>query len=142
MVPESRVIANLLLKGVDRAGWKQAIEIDNVLRKRSPATAATKAILIRARLKTMTAGLWRLVRDGALTSVRLRQFAVALRRGDRRALVEGRPGGPGAAHLGPEGIAREGERVRPGGVLISRRHTGCERRSPWPPRSRGCGPDR
>ncbi len=64
MVPESRIIADLLLQGVDGAGWQQAIEIDNVLRKQSPATASTKAILIRARLKTMPAGLWRLVRDG------------------------------------------------------------------------------
>ena len=37
---------------------------DNILRKRSPATASTKALLIRARLRTMTEDLWRLVRDG------------------------------------------------------------------------------
>ena len=65
MVSESRIVADLLLKGVDAAGWKQAIEGDNVLRKRSPSTASTKAILIRARLQTMTDGLWRLVRDGS-----------------------------------------------------------------------------
>lgn len=65
MVPESRIVADLLLQGVDAAGWKQAIEVDNVLRKRSPTTASTKAALIRARLRTMTVGLWRLVRDGS-----------------------------------------------------------------------------
>ena len=65
MVPESRIVADLLLQGVDAAGWKQAIEVDNVLRKRSPTTASTKAALIRARLQTMTEGLWRLVRDGS-----------------------------------------------------------------------------
>jgi hypothetical protein len=65
MVPESRIVAGLLLQGVDAAAWKQAIEIDNVLAKRSPATASTKAALIRARLKTMSEGLWRLVRDGS-----------------------------------------------------------------------------
>ena len=64
MVAESRIVADLLLKGVDAAGWKQAIEIDNLLRKRSPSTASTKAGLIRARLRTMTEGLWRLTRDG------------------------------------------------------------------------------
>ncbi|WP_295429726.1 BrxA family protein [uncultured Thiodictyon sp.] len=64
MVPESRRVAELLLAGVDAAGWKQAIEGDNLLRKRSPTTASTKALLIRARLRTMTEGLWRLVRDG------------------------------------------------------------------------------
>jgi len=65
MVPESRIVADLLLRDVDPAGWKQAIEIDNLLRKRSPTTASTKAILIRARLQTMTEALWRLVRDGS-----------------------------------------------------------------------------
>jgi hypothetical protein len=65
MVPESRIVADLLLDGVDAAGWKQAIQVENVLRKRSPTTAATKANLIRARLQTMTEGLWHLVRDGS-----------------------------------------------------------------------------
>jgi hypothetical protein len=65
MVPESRVIAKLLLKGVDIVTWKQAIEIENVLRKRSPTTALTKAALIRSRLQTMTEELWQLVRDGS-----------------------------------------------------------------------------
>lgn len=65
MVPESRIVADLLLKGVDAAGWKQAIEVKNVLRKRSPTTASTKAALVRARLQTMTTDLWRLVRDGS-----------------------------------------------------------------------------
>jgi hypothetical protein len=65
MVPESRIIADLLLQGVDAAGWKQAIEIDNVLAKRSKTTAVTKARLVRARLQTMTDGLRHLVRDGS-----------------------------------------------------------------------------
>jgi hypothetical protein len=64
MVPESRLVADLLLQGIDASGWKQAVEADNILRKRSLATASTKALLIRARLRTMTEGLWRLVRDG------------------------------------------------------------------------------
>jgi hypothetical protein len=64
MVPESRVVADLLLQGVDAAGWKQAIGVENRLRKRSPTTAATLALLISARLRTMTADLWLLVRDG------------------------------------------------------------------------------
>lgn len=65
MVPESRIVADLLLLGLDAAGWKQAIEVDNLLRKRSPSTASTKALLVRARLRTMTEGLWRLVHDGS-----------------------------------------------------------------------------
>lgn len=65
MVPESRLVADLLLRGIDSAGWRQAIEVDNALAKRSPTTASTKAVLIRARLRTMTQDLWRLVRDGS-----------------------------------------------------------------------------
>jgi hypothetical protein len=65
MVPESRVVADLLLKGVDAVAWRQAIEVANVLHKRSPSTALTKAVLIRSRLQTMTDGLWLLVRDGS-----------------------------------------------------------------------------
>jgi hypothetical protein len=65
MVPESRLVADLLLRGIDAAGWRQAITADNLLRKRSLSTASTKAGLIRARLQTMTADLWRLVRDGS-----------------------------------------------------------------------------
>ena len=65
MVPESRVVADLLLREVDSDGWKQAIEVENVLRKRSQTTASTKAALIRNRLQTMTDDLWRLVRDGS-----------------------------------------------------------------------------
>ena len=65
MVPESRIVADLLLQGVDAAAWKQAIEGDNVLRKRSPTTSSTTAVLIRARLQTMTKDLWHFVRDGS-----------------------------------------------------------------------------
>lgn len=79
MVPESRIVANLLLQGVDAAGWKQAIESDNVLAKRSPTTASTKAGLIRARLQTMTGGLWRLVRDGSRPVATHAVFAATLK---------------------------------------------------------------
>ena len=65
MVPESRIIADLLLRGIDPPGWKQAIEVDNLLAKRSPTTASTKATLIRGRLRTLTPALWRLIRDGS-----------------------------------------------------------------------------
>jgi hypothetical protein len=63
-VPESRVIADLLLRGVDAAGWKDAIEERNVLQARSPKTAKRLTLLIRGRLETMGKELWRLVRDG------------------------------------------------------------------------------
>jgi hypothetical protein len=63
-VPESRVIADLLLRGVDAEGWKDAIVTKNVLQARSPATAMRLTKLIRGRLETMGPELWKLVRDG------------------------------------------------------------------------------
>lgn len=65
MVPESRIIANLLLAGVDAASWRQAIQVENRLAKRSVSTAVTKARLIRARLETLSPALWRIIRDGS-----------------------------------------------------------------------------
>jgi BrxA len=61
---ESRIIADLLLRGVDEGGWKDAIVKQNVLQARNPATATRLSRLIRGRLELMDADLWRLVRDG------------------------------------------------------------------------------
>jgi hypothetical protein len=63
-LPESRIIADLLLRDVDAAGWKNAIVTRNVLQARSPATAIRLTKLIRGRLETMRPDLWKLVRDG------------------------------------------------------------------------------
>lgn len=65
MVPESRVVADLLLAGVDAATWRQAIQVENRLAKRAVSTAVTKARLIRARLETLSPELWRIIRDGS-----------------------------------------------------------------------------
>ena len=65
MVSESRIVADLLLRGIDDAGWKLAIEVENVLAKRSPTTASTEAALIRSRLRTLSDDLRRLIRDGS-----------------------------------------------------------------------------
>ena len=66
-VPESRIVARLLLDGVSGQAWKDAIVNENVLQARSPATAIRLARLIRLRLETMDADLWQLVRDGTGT---------------------------------------------------------------------------
>src|SRR5438132_635104 len=66
-VPESRIIADLLLRGVDEAGWKDALYNQNILQTRSPKTAQRLVLLLRGRLERMTAGLWKLVRDGSGT---------------------------------------------------------------------------
>lgn len=63
-LPESRTVAGLLLDGVDREGWKRAIEQDNVLQARNTSTAARIGRLVRQRLETMDADLWLLVRNG------------------------------------------------------------------------------
>jgi len=63
-VTESRVVADLLLRGVDQAGWRKALYDQNVLQARSAQTAKRLRTLIRSRLETMTDDLWRLVRDG------------------------------------------------------------------------------
>ena len=63
-LPESRIIADLLLRQVDPQGWKDAIVNHNVLQARNPATARRLTRLLRARLETMGPDLWTLVRDG------------------------------------------------------------------------------
>lgn len=61
---ESRVVAGLLLQELDADGWRDAVVTRNVLQARSPATATRLVKLIRGRLETMGADLWRLVKDG------------------------------------------------------------------------------
>lgn len=78
-VPESRVIARLLLKGVDDKEWHDAIVKENVLQARTTATAIRLARLIRKRLETMDADLWKLVRDGNSTEVTHAVLAAAIK---------------------------------------------------------------
>jgi hypothetical protein len=62
---ESRVIADLLLRENDAAGWREAIIEKNVLQARNPASAKRLTTLIQGRLETMGPDLWMLVRDGS-----------------------------------------------------------------------------
>ncbi len=64
-VTESRVIADLLLRGVNGKDWEIAIIDQNVLQTRSPATAKRLTRLIRRRLELMDSDLWQLIRDGS-----------------------------------------------------------------------------
>lgn len=64
-VPESRLIADLLLRGVDEATWRTALVDENILQTRSTKTASRLCLLLRGRLETMDEGLWKLVRDGS-----------------------------------------------------------------------------
>ena len=50
---ESRRLAELLQTFPDETAWNKAIETDNVLQKKTPATARRQARLIKRRLITM-----------------------------------------------------------------------------------------
>lgn len=78
-LPESRVVADLLLRKVDAEGWKDAIVTKNVLQARNPATAWRLTRLIRSRLETMGPDLWKLVKDGKGTVATHAVFAAAVK---------------------------------------------------------------
>ena len=78
-LPESRLVADLLLRKADAEGWKDAIVTKNVLQARSPATARRLTKLIRGRLETMEPDLWKLVRDGKGTVATHAVFAAAVK---------------------------------------------------------------
>jgi hypothetical protein len=63
-IPESRIVADLLLRGVSPEEWKNAIYSENILQTKTPETSRRLANLIRSRLQTMEHPLWKLVRDG------------------------------------------------------------------------------
>lgn len=65
MIPESRRIAKLLLMHPTKEQWFEALKLDNVLQKKSPATARRQARLIRNRLDTLNDAAWALIADGA-----------------------------------------------------------------------------
>ena len=76
---ESRVVAGLLLDGVSDTEWKDAIEVQNVLQKRSPGTAKRQASLMRLRLEMMKPEIWVLVRDGSKIVATHAVFATAIK---------------------------------------------------------------
>ena len=66
-VAESRILAGLLLRGINSEEWQLAVTDENVLQTRNPATAVRVARLIRQRLELMAPEHWRLVVDGDST---------------------------------------------------------------------------
>lgn len=78
-LPESRLIAGLLLRGVGDKEWRQAIYDDNILQTRSPKTAKRLAVLIRGRLSSVEAPLWRLIQDGSATEATHACLAAAVK---------------------------------------------------------------
>lgn len=63
MATESRRLATLLLSDPDDATWLQAIEIENILQKKTPATARRQAKLIRKRLATLDTEAWKKIAE-------------------------------------------------------------------------------
>ena len=64
MLPESRRIARLLLTHPSKEQWFEALKVDNILQKKSPATAKRQGRLIRNRLDTLEETAWQLVAEG------------------------------------------------------------------------------
>ncbi|HCQ9559121.1 DUF1819 family protein [Acinetobacter baumannii] len=64
MVRESRLIADLLLREATTEQWHQAIQVDNILQKRTAASAQRNATAIRKRLERLEPDFWKAVRDG------------------------------------------------------------------------------
>lgn len=63
-VRDCRVIAELLLVNADEGKWKEAVQLENRLQKRSPATAKRQASALRKRLERLDEPFWRALRDG------------------------------------------------------------------------------
>lgn len=79
MLPESRVVAGLLLQRPDSSAWEQAVRIDNVLQKSSPATAVRQARLIRLRLESIDSSVWHAIKEGDKEIASQLLFAAALK---------------------------------------------------------------
>lgn len=79
LIPESRKIADLMIKKVSANEWKETVENENILQNLSASSSKRIASFIKARLETMTPELWEMVRDGdrILTSQAL--FAAAIK---------------------------------------------------------------
>lgn len=64
MVRESRIVADLLIRHATPEQWHQAIQVDNLLQKKTQASAKRNAQAIRKRLELMEPEFWRALRDG------------------------------------------------------------------------------
>jgi hypothetical protein len=79
MLPESRRIAGLLLTGPSREQWFAALKLNNLLQKKTPATARRQAQLIRKRLETVEDEGWKLIATGSHEVVTQLLFAAAIK---------------------------------------------------------------
>jgi len=72
---ESRIVADLLLQAVSDEAWKEAVIEQNVLQMGSPVTITRSSNILRARLKPLGEGLWKMVRDGGRAEATQAAFA-------------------------------------------------------------------
>jgi hypothetical protein len=79
MVPESRRVARLLLTHPSKDQWADALRLDNILQKKSPATARRQARLIRNRLDTLEDEAWGMIADGPQEIAAQLLFAAAVK---------------------------------------------------------------
>jgi len=64
-VRESRLLAGLLLQGVDDAHWKHVVVDQNLLQMNSEVSARRKSRILRDRLETMGEGIWTMIHEGS-----------------------------------------------------------------------------
>ena len=76
---ESRIVAGLLIDGVDADAWKDAVLEKNVLQMRSVESIKRISRLLRARLDPMGRGLWEIVHDGNREQATQAAFAAAVK---------------------------------------------------------------
>lgn len=60
---ESRRVATLLLSNPDPVAWQHAIEVENILQKKTPATARRQARLLQRRLGTLDPVAWKMIAE-------------------------------------------------------------------------------
>ncbi|MDD2220317.1 MAG: DUF1819 family protein [Desulfoplanes sp.] len=79
LIRESRLIAEMLHQGLNKQEFDKAILEDNILQKRSPATARRQTQLIRKRLLGLDPSLLSLVTEGSLEQATQAIFCAAIK---------------------------------------------------------------
>lgn len=78
LLPESRRVAELLLRQPTDAEWEHAVKVENILQKGTPSTAVRQARLIRFRLAPMGEMAWQMVANGDQEVASQTLFAAAM----------------------------------------------------------------
>lgn len=88
---ESRIVADLLIQGIDESKWRQKVYEDNALQMRSIESRRRVGGLLKARLEPLGSTLWGFVRDGDRELATQATFAGAIKQsrllGDFMSLV-------------------------------------------------------